>query len=248
MAPAKKTEELKVYKDYAEFKRDFNYNDPNYAFYYKFIKRPISYPMTWFVYKKTNLTPNVLTYIGFVFALLSALFFSLGTYACIVAGVILFFLYEVFDDFDGIIARSKGIRSRRGGWLDILAGCIGKVLVMLGVSLGVFRITGDPYMLILGLVAIVGATSINSIDHVTKIRYSVVVQKKLKFVDTKPDPKTLAGKLSVLSEIMLNIWFVVLILAGLTNRLSVFLWFSAIYYTLYSVAQFFYLNRKYKNV
>ncbi len=233
---------------YKEFKKDFNYNDPNYAFYYKFIKRPISYPLTWLVYKKTQLRPNTLSYMGFFLAFLSALFFLEGSRVSLVIGALLFFAYDIFDDFDGIIARSKNIRSRRGGWLDILAGCIGKMIVVGAVAIGSFANTGDITNLVLGIISVIGMAAINNIDHVTKIRYSVVVQQKMKFVETKPDPKTLAGKLSMLSEILFNVWLLLIILAGIFDMVNVFLMYSAAYYTIYPITLFFYLNRKYKNV
>lgn len=242
------SEPVKIYNNYREFVNDFNYHDPNYAFYYKFIKRPISYPLTWLVYKKTSLRPNQLTLFGFIFAALAALFFLQATPIFFILGAISFFIFDIFDDFDGIIARSKAIRSRRGGWLDILAGCIGKYIILGTIAIGVFRMTGDPMYLIMGIVAVMGMASVNNIDHVTKIRFSVVVQQKMKFEDVKPDAKTLAGKLSVLSEIALNIWFVLLIVCGLFNILPIFIIYSALYYLFYPVFQFVYLNHKYKNV
>src|SRR3989344_1592929 len=130
--------------DYKEFRKQYDYGDPNYSIYYKFFKRPISYPLTWLVYKYTNLRPNTLTYIGFLIGLIAAFLFSLGTYAGFVWGAIAFFIFELFDDFDGVIARSKNIRSRRGGWLDILAGYIGKFIIVLGITLGLYRASSNP--------------------------------------------------------------------------------------------------------
>lgn len=240
--------EVKHYTNYNEFKKDFNYDDPNYAFYYKFIKRPIAYPLTWMVYKHTSLRPNTLSYMGFFFAILASIFFWQGTALFFVLGALSFFIYEVFDDFDGVIARSKNIRSRRGGWLDILAGCVGKMIVLGAVAVGMYNATGDNVMLMFGIVALIGMSAINNLDHVTKIRFSVVVQQKMKFIESKPDPRTLAGKLSILSEMLFNVWMILLIVGGLFDFLDVFLLYSAIYYTVYPIALFFYLNRKYKNV
>ncbi len=233
--------------DYKEFRKQYDYGDPNYSIYYKFFKRPISYPLTWLVYRYTNLRPNALSYIGFFFAILSTIFFWQGTATFFLLGAISFFIYDIFDDFDGVIARSKNIRSRRGGWLDILAGCVGKMMVLASVSIGMFKATGNEFMLLLGLIGVVGMAAVNNLDHVTKIRFSVVVQKKLKFIETKPDSKTLAGKLSILSEILLNAWFILLILAGLFDYLEIFLLYSAGYYAIYPILLFFYLNRKYKD-
>ena len=237
-----------VIRSYREFRERYDYHDPNYTFYYKFIKRPISYPLTWWVYKNTTCGPNIFTYIGFAFAFLAAFLFSQGTYGFLIAGFIAFFIYELFDDFDGVIARSKNIRSRRGGWLDILAGTIGKTMLIAGISIGAFRVTQDPRLLIVGVIALVGYSAYTNLDHVTKIRFSVVVQKKLKFEETKPDPNTLAGKISILSEILMNLWPTLLIICTFSNAMPFLVYYTAAYYTVYPVTLFFYLNRKYKNV
>ena len=244
----KTNEGFELITDYATFRKQYDYGDPNYSIYYKFFKRPISYPLTWLVYRYTNLRPNTLSYIGFLFAIIAALFFWQGSVTFFLLGAISFFIYDIFDDFDGIIARSKNIRSRRGGWLDILFGSVGKLIVFVSVSIGMFGATGDEIMLLFGLIGAVGMSAVSQIDFVTKIRFSVIVQKKLKFIETKPDPKTLAGKLSILSEIMLNVWFILLVLGGLFNYLGAFLFYSAVYYAIYPIALFFYLNKKYKNV
>lgn len=244
-AASAKPEPLRSYK---EFREKYDYHDPDYTFYYKFIKRPISYPLTWWVYKNTAWGPNVFTYIGFAFAFLAALLFSKGSHLFVILGFISFFVYELFDDFDGIIARAKNIRSRRGGWLDILAGTIGKMMILIGISIGAFQATHEPRVLVAGLIALGGYAAYTNIDHITKIRFSVVVQKKMKFEETKPDPNTLAGKISILSELMMNLWPALLLICALSNRMPLFVYYSAVYYTLYPVTLFFYLNRKYKNV
>ncbi|PIN94085.1 hypothetical protein COU54_00465 [Candidatus Pacearchaeota archaeon CG10_big_fil_rev_8_21_14_0_10_31_24] len=234
-------------ENYKEFKEKFNYNDPNYAFYYKFIKRPISYPLTWWVFKNTNYTPNQLTLMGVVIVLLSALFFSIGTYVMVIFGAILFFVFEIFDDFDGVIARGKGLTSKRGAWFDTMGGIFGKVIVMFGISIGLYNSLEESKYLILGLIAIAAYTLANILDMSIKIYFTNKKHKKLKFAEHKPDPKTLGGKLSILSESIMNLWYVLLILGGLTNMLYLFIWFAAIYYSIYTVSQFIYRSRFYRN-
>jgi phosphatidylglycerophosphate synthase len=232
---------------YKEFRKEADYGDPNYSFYYKFVKRPISYPLTWLVYN-TRLNPNELTYTGFAFFLLSAIFYSIGTYQFLIIGIIGFFIAELFDDFDGVIAKTKGIRSRRGGWLDILSGCVGKTIILAAISIGAFRSTANPNYLIFGLISVVGYSTYISLDHVTKIRFSVMVQKKMKFIEHKPNPKSLAGMLSILSEVLMNVWMVFFVLASIFNMMGEFVIYSAVYYSIYPLFLFLYLNRKYKDI
>ncbi|MEK6899468.1 MAG: CDP-alcohol phosphatidyltransferase family protein [Nanoarchaeota archaeon] len=234
-------------KDYKSFRKEFDYKDPNYSIYYKFFKRPISYPLTWIIYRYTNLRPNALTYIGFFFALIASFFFILGDWKSLIIGIVFFFIFELFDDFDGIIARSKNIRSRRGGWLDILAGYIGKFIILGSLSVGAFNATQNPLFLILGLVTVISFAALAEMDHVSKIRFSVVAQRKLKFEEHRPDHRTLGGALSIASEILGNAWQYLLLIACLTNRVPEFIIVSALYYLIYAIAQFFYLNWKYRN-
>jgi len=237
--------EFKLVETYKEFKEKYNYNDPNHSIYYKFIKRPISYPLTWLIFK-TNLTPNVLTFLGILSAIISALFFSSPTYTSAVLGVIFFFIFELFDDFDGIIARSKNMRSRRGYWLDVLAGDTGRLLVVGGISVGVFQATANPLYLILGILSLIFLASADNLQHVTKLSFAVVQQRKLTYEEVKPDLKTLAGKISYLAEIAGNLWFILLFVLGLTNHLLWFVYFNLAYYFAYSLLLFLYLNHKHR--
>ena len=231
---------------YKEFKERFDYHDPPYSFFYKYVKRPFLYPVTWALCH-TPIHPNVYSYTGFICAMIAALFFSHGTHAAIIAGLVFFFLYEFCDDFDGISARFKGIKSRHGGWLDILSGCIGKMTIIGAIALGVFRMSGDSSYLIAGIIAVLGIATYNTIDHVSKIRFSTVVQKKLKFEEVKPDPHSLAGKLTILSEIFLNIWPSFLVIGVIINKLDWFIIYNALYYPIYATTLFFYISHKYKD-
>lgn len=233
--------------NYKRFRADYDYLDPNYAFYYKFIKRPISYPLAWIVYSKTRFTPNQLSFMGLVSVILSAFFFALGGWVYAILGGLLFFLFEVFDDFDGIIARSKKLGSKRGGWFDSVLGVFGKIIITLAISLGVFRVTSDPSYLVLGLIGIAAYGTLNSLDENVKIHFFKQEFRKLRFAEHKPDPATFGGQLSILSEIILNAWFTVLLVSSLTNQLGFFLYFTAAYYSLYALTQFLYRSYQYRN-
>ena len=241
-----KETETKVYEDYNEFKKDFNYNDPNYAFYYKFIKRPISYPLCWIVYH-TSLTPNTLTIIGAVFALLAGISLRIGTPLYLIIAAICFFIFELSDDFDGVIARSKNMSSKRGGWLDALVGIFGKSIILAGASIGLYYTTNEPVSLIYGIVGMFGYFAYNIIDNSIKIHFLTTRFKKLKFAEHAPKPETLEGKLSIFSELIMNLWYVVFFLASIFNVIQVFVIFSAIYYPLYAISQFLYRNHIYSD-
>jgi len=231
---------------YSEFKEKHKYDEPRHSFYYHYIKRPVSYPLSWLVYH-TPLTPNQLNLFGFLSAVLSTFFFGIGSYLGIILGMVLFQFMEIFDDLDGIIARAKNIKSRRGGWFDILAGCNGKLLVIAGISIGIFRVSNSPSALLWGIAAILGLSALYNIDHVSIIRFSKVEQRKRTYSETKEDSKTLTGKLKILMEVVANSWYLAIILSAIFNEMFLFLKASAAYYISYSILWFVYLAYKHRN-
>ena len=233
---------------YTELRQKYDYHDPSYAFYYKYIKRPIAYPLTYIVYRYTSFTPNQLTLFGFVCALFAGMSFSQGTATGALIGALLFFLFECADDFDGIVARAKKMGSKRGAWLDFVNGIWGKLAALIGITLGVYTKTGSIHYLMLGIIAISSFLFVSLLDSSIKNYFVNKPQKKLKFAEHVPNAQTLAGKLSILSEMAMNLSFIAIIFGGLFNRLDVTLYYVSIYFPLYALGKFGYRFRQYAHL
>lgn len=136
----------------------------------------------------TNVTPNQVTVCGFFISCLGAYFFFRADYASLIVAAILLQLGYVFDFIDGSLSRIKNAASDYGDWLDRLSGLYAWVLIFLGATLGVFRQTHEPHILIFGLLAAVGTLIKNYTQSVylTQFKFASgfgqVKYKKLGFI------------------------------------------------------------------
>jgi phosphatidylglycerophosphate synthase len=102
----------------------------------------------------TSITPNQLTQTSFVFALIAGVVYAGGSLASFVLGGCLALISTVFDAADGMLARSKGMTSRYGAYMDLFLDRIADFAVMAGASAGCYRHTGDWRFLAFGLLTI----------------------------------------------------------------------------------------------
>jgi phosphatidylglycerophosphate synthase len=120
----------------------------------KWINRPLASVLVRLVFR-TSITPNHLTIIAFLIAMGSAALFSLGTASSSLWGALLCEISLVFDCADGMLARARNAGSRFGSFLDLFLDRISDFCVLLGVSVGFYRMGGaDKDRLILGLFVI----------------------------------------------------------------------------------------------
>ncbi len=85
---------------------------------------------------KTPVTPNQVTVCTVVPALLSGVFFSLGSFVPALLGVFFFYVWSVADHVDGSLARRKQLFSKYGQFLDDAFDNVASTLVFLGIFLG----------------------------------------------------------------------------------------------------------------
>lgn len=108
-----------------------------------YIGRPISYILTIpFLY--TNITPNMVTYLSFMFCFIGFGLVSLGSSMFMrVMGSISFFVWAILDAVDGNIARYKGVTSEHGDLLDTFGGYLAMVLIFFSFGIGAFYDTKE---------------------------------------------------------------------------------------------------------
>ncbi len=137
------------------------------------LNRPISKRLTrWLV--NTNLTPNALSIISFVFCLISALLFALGSYISFFFGGLLAQFTSVLDGCDGEVARLKHQTSRYGAWLDAVLDRYGDAAIVLGIIYGLWTYTGNPKVWLVGYIALVGSL----VSSYTATKYDELIRKK----------------------------------------------------------------------
>lgn len=117
----------------------------------RFLVRPLSFPLSFFLIRYTNITPNQISIIAFITAVVGSLFFFQGGYTNQAIGAILSMIYIILDCVDGNIARVKKCKSLMGRWLDGMGGFIITPLLLFSLVWGMhdhsFFVIGSLAML-----------------------------------------------------------------------------------------------------
>lgn len=175
------------------------------------LNRPLSRFLTKFLVK-TKLTPNMISFISFIFASLSALLFSLGSYLnTFIAGLITQFS-SIIDGCDGEVAKLKFQESEYGGWLDACLDRYADALLILGICLGLSKISFSLNIWIVGFFALIGSF----MNSYTATKYDVLFKEK------KVKPKIRMGRdlryfIIMLGAILNELFFTLSVLALITN-------------------------------
>jgi len=119
----------------------------------RLINRKISLRITRLL-APTRVTPNLITFVSFLLAAASALFFALKNP---LAGGLLAQLASIVDGVDGEIARLKFQRSRFGEMFDSLLDRYADCLIIIGMTCSWFYETGSRLALFAGAAALAGA-------------------------------------------------------------------------------------------
>lgn len=189
------------------------------------IYRPLTERITKLLLK-TNITPNQITLFGIIISLICGIFFSFGNYKNLIIAAILSQLTLVMDLLDGQVARYKNMQTMFGRWYDQIANKIMKFFMVLGATIGVYRITNNPIILVMGTMAIFNITIISFISNMRNFyefskNYSELPQSKKIFIP-----------FGMLTTTLLTI-------SALFNKVSWFLWFFAVFGTLGWIKQIY---------
>jgi hypothetical protein len=123
------------------------------TFFGTYIYRKLSTYVTYF-FVKTTITPNQVSILSLFSSLVAAYLFSFGRFSYTVPAIIFLQLGMILDYSDGQIARLKKLSSKFGAWMDVIFGMIQNNLVILGMTSGYFRNTGNPDIWLLGFITL----------------------------------------------------------------------------------------------
>ena len=101
---------------------------------------------------RTTITPNQITFISGIFGIIGAYLLTLNYYKYTFLAGIFIVLFSIFDGVDGDIARMKNMQSHFGKWLDIFFDRFNDLLIILGLSVGVYFRTNNISALYLGII------------------------------------------------------------------------------------------------
>ena len=99
-------------------------------------------------FASTGLSANFWTFVGFGFALLSAVVYGMGMEFGLIIGGVLLLVSGFFDMVDGQVARVTGKTSKKGEYLDSMFDKIAEVAIFLGILVGGYV---EPYIVLLAI-------------------------------------------------------------------------------------------------
>jgi len=109
------------------------------------------------IFKNTKITPNMLSFISMIFAMLSGGSIFLGiyykNYLYNLLSAIFLLLHNVFDCADGQLARLKKSTSTFGRIFDGVMDNISYIFLYIGLALGLYMRYHTPFIWIIGIIA-----------------------------------------------------------------------------------------------
>jgi len=119
---------------------------------------------------KLPVSPNQWTLVSFLLGLGSVFFIAQGGSAAIVWGAVLFQIFYMVDNWDGEVARAKGLSSRWGGWWDVAVDAVVQIGLPLALAMGLIRSGGPGWINVLGWIAASGLALDMGITSLAKWR------------------------------------------------------------------------------
>lgn len=99
----------------------------------------------------TPITPNQMTILAFLVAMVGVGVTTIGSYLAFVVGALLVQIQSILDGCDGELARMRYQSSRVGGWLDTIVDDVIGVFWILALGHGLFRGSGHGLYLVAGM-------------------------------------------------------------------------------------------------
>jgi phosphatidylglycerophosphate synthase len=183
----------------------------------KYVYRRIASPLVTGL-SNVNVTSVQVSVASIITSVIACFFFSLGEWKYLAVGYVFLQLTLVLDHVDGAIARYTNNQTMVGSWFDKLSGKLHKFFFAFGVTLGVFRMTNDPFYLILGNIAVflwVFSLYISETKKsLFKSKKDVSLLKESRF--KTPFPFTLMvtnvfGFLVLINQAILSLWFIIIL-------------------------------------
>jgi|TARA_B100001971_G_C18246962_1_gene575044 phosphatidylglycerophosphate synthase len=183
----------------------------------KYVYRKIASPLV-IQLSKINVTSVQISIVSIITSIIAGIFFSLGNWESLVIGYIFLQLTIILDHVDGAIARYTNNQTIVGSWFDKFGNKLHKFFFVFGVTLGVYKITNEPFYLILGNIA--GFLWIFSlyISETKKILFElkkdITLFKESRFKTVFPFTLLVVnifGFLVLINQAILSLWFIIIL-------------------------------------
>ena len=108
----------------------------------RWIQEPAAKPIV-YAFKETSVTPNQVTALSALLAIIAAYFFSHGDARSMIQGGIIFEISRILDSVDGELARAKGMASDWGRIVDGIGDYVSSIAILIGLMMGLSDSRGE---------------------------------------------------------------------------------------------------------
>ncbi len=136
----------------------------------------VSFPITK-LFAKTKLSANAISIISLLVGLTAGVFLGIGDTTYSIVGGVLVYFSIVIDACDGKIARLRGTCSRFGAIIDEWCDRFREYAFFIGITLGVYRMTGLVHVLIVGMIALSNFEFLHSTRYLVNLNYKRKVRE-----------------------------------------------------------------------
>lgn len=195
------------------------------------------------IFLKTSLTPNWITVIGTVVYILGIACFVLGNWVGALVGFSLLVFAGILDACDGEVARFRKIKGGYGmSFVEPVSHDIMYSLTFFPIAYGAFVQTGNPFVFLFGAAASV----FKLLYRIGEVRYLYGVIKHTVYTEDFPAPKKFKER-SAVTKLMYVMYrhtatstglLMPLLIAGLFERLDIYVIFYGVYFFLLWCALF----------
>ena len=143
------------------------------------VSRYLNRPLSIWISKRLvryPISPNQISLFSFVWSLIAAGLFALGSYSALVLGGILAQFASIIDGCDGEVARLTYQSSDYGGWLDAVLDRYADAFLLFGLTWHLYATGGDGLVLLVGFMAIIGSFMLSY----TADKYDKLMRERIK--------------------------------------------------------------------
>lgn len=152
-----------------------------------------------------SITPTQMTIVSFILGILSAINFALSN---LLIGAALYYISDVLDGVDGIIARRRDMSTPYGAYLDSCLDRYVDVAIISGICVYLSHI---EYIWLIGIFAIMGTVMISYTTHRAEALGKVVLPEPI------PWHRRTRMHIVVIGAILNQLFFMLILLAAIGN-------------------------------
>lgn len=186
----------------------------------KHINRRFSHLITRY-FLKTSLTPNQITLVSVLAAVISGVFLTSPSYLTVLIGGFLAQFSSIIDGVDGEIARIKLLSSSYGAWFDTILDRYGDVIITAGAAIGAYQANSSFVALVVGILALTGSILSSYSAHTFKTTFGRSFQNRAKKTISLPSGRDVRLFL-IFTGAITNLMLPVLVVIAFLTHYSVF--------------------------